>query len=105
MDNRYVMYGCPPLMQDGRFITNYLPNRTVEQYIRSINNIDSAQDYRAFLQVNGDIIINREREFITKQNTCCVNGTCKSINKDQYKTIINFDKNPYKNPFKDCARN
>lgn len=100
MDNRYVMYGCPALMSDARFITNYLPNRTVEQYIRAINKVDSAQDYRLFLQKNGDTIMNREREFMTKQNTCSVNGNCLSVNRDQYNTVINFDKNPYKNPFK-----
>jgi len=100
MDNRYVMYGCPPLMQDARFITNYLPNRTVDQYIRYINKTNSAQEYKLFLQTNGDTIINREREFMTKQNTCCVNGACSSLNNEPYQTVINFDKNPYKNPFK-----
>ena len=101
MDNRYVKYGCPALMQDGRFITNYLPNRTIEQYIRAINNVDSAQDYRLFLQQNGDVIMNREREYMLKQNTCQVNGICSGLDgTDTYKCVINFDKNPYKNPYK-----
>jgi hypothetical protein len=79
MDNRYYQYGCPPLMQDARFITNYLQNRIVEQYIRNINKIDSAQDYKNFLQKNGAAILDREFEFFTKNNTCNVNGRCLPI--------------------------
>jgi hypothetical protein len=93
MDNRYYKYGCPPLMQDARFMTNYLPDRTVEQYIRLINNIDSAQEYRAFLQRNGDTIMNREREYVTAQNTCSIQGQCAPIsNNGQYVTIVKFEK-------------
>ena len=90
MDNRYFQYGSPALMSDGRFITNYLPDRTIEQYIRYVNNIGSAQEYREFLQKNGDIIINREREIITKENTGSVNGNCLSVNTLPYNTVIKF---------------
>jgi hypothetical protein len=90
MDNRYFQYNSPALMSDGRFITNYLPDSTIEQYIRYVNNIGSAQEYREFLQKNGDTIINREREIMTKQNTGTVNGSCLSVNKMPYETIIKF---------------
>lgn len=76
MDNRYFSYGCPALMQDARFITNYYPKRTFEQHIRHVNNIDSAQDYKLFLQQNGDTIMNKERAFISKINTCEIHGKC-----------------------------
>ena len=76
MDNRYFKNGCPPLMQDGRFITNYMESRVFEQYIRNVNNIGSAQEYKRFLQSNGDTIMNREREYLQKENTCSVNGEC-----------------------------
>jgi hypothetical protein len=97
MDNRYFQYNSPALMSDGRFITNYLPDRTVEQYIRHINNIDSAQDYRLFLQKNGDTIMNREREIMTKLNTGNVNGNCLSVNKMPYETIVKFRKQATRN--------
>jgi len=84
-------------MSDGRFITNYLPDRTVEQYIRHINNIDSAQDYKLFLQTNGDTIMNREREIMTKLNTGTVNGNCLSVNKMPYETIVKFRKQATRN--------
>jgi hypothetical protein len=79
MDNRYFNYKCPPLMQDGRFITNYLNNSIFEQYIRNVNNINSAQDYKQFLQNNGNTIINRERAYLESINTCAVHGKCLSI--------------------------
>ena len=76
MDNRYYNYKCPPLMQDARFITNYTPSRIFEQKIRGVNNIESAQDYKIFLQTNGETIMNRERAYIEATNTCSVNGEC-----------------------------
>ena len=76
-DNRYFSYNCPALMQDGRFITNYTQRRTFDQYIRGMNKIDSAQDYKDFLQMNGDSILNKERtynedNFICKKDDKCV---------------------------------
>lgn len=76
MDNRYFKNGCPPLMQDGRFVTNYLESRVFEQFIRNVNNIGSAQEYKRFLQVHGDSIINRERAYQESINTCSVHGKC-----------------------------
>jgi hypothetical protein len=82
MDNRYYAYKCPPLMQDGRFITNYTKNSTFEQFIRNINQIDSVQEYKQFLQENGDTIINRERAYLNNINTCAVHGKCVPLNSD-----------------------
>lgn len=76
MDNQYFKYGCPPLMQDARFITNYMESRVFEQYIRNVNKIDSAHEYKNFLQLNGDVIMNRERAYQQQINTCDINGKC-----------------------------
>ena len=76
MDNLYFNYGCPPLMSDGRFITNYTGKRTIEQYIRNINNINSIHDYKKFLQSNANIIMNRERNHLLKINSCKIHGKC-----------------------------
>ena len=80
MDNRYFNYKCPPLMQDARFITNYTKNSTFEQFIRNINQIESAQEYKQFLQQYGDTIINRERAYLDSINTCAVQGKCVPLN-------------------------
>jgi len=76
MDNRYFKNGCPPLMQDAKFITNYTRSRIVDQFVRNVNKIESAQDYKHFLQKNGDTIMNRERAHIENMNTCKVQGKC-----------------------------
>jgi len=76
MDNRHFKYGCPPLMQDARFITNYMESRIFEQYIRNVNQIESAQEYKSFLQSKGDIIMNRERAYQQQTNSCGVHGNC-----------------------------
>jgi hypothetical protein len=79
MDNRYWSYGCPPIMQDGRHITNYTRMNVFDQFIRNTNEIKSGTDYRHFLQTNGDTLLNRERAFIEKSNTCQISGTCPAL--------------------------
>ena len=57
MDNRYYNYSCPPLMNDGRFISSYVRSSTFDQYVRNVNNIENGTSYRHYLQNNGDIYI------------------------------------------------
>tara|TARA_B100001287_G_C22658708_1_gene519169 strand:+ start:1221 stop:1514 length:294 start_codon:yes stop_codon:yes gene_type:complete len=75
MDNRYYKYGCPPLMSDGRFLTSYVDSDVLNQYIRNVNKLQSANDFRIFLQKNGDMIMNKERAYLVQKNTCSVGGT------------------------------
>jgi hypothetical protein len=79
MDNRYYKFGCPPLMSDCRFITSWVDSDVVNQYIRHVNKIKSSNDFRMFLQKNGEQIINKERAFVIKKNTCNVNGKCATL--------------------------
>jgi hypothetical protein len=76
MDNRYWSYGCPSLMQDGKFITNYVRGKVFDQYIRNMNQIGGTHDFRNFLQNRGSEILKLERETLIKNNTCQVNGKC-----------------------------
>jgi len=78
-DNRYFSYECPAKMQDGRFITSYIRSRTFDQYVRGINDINSAQEYKDFLQNNGDNIINRERAYNNEKNVCKIEGKCAPV--------------------------
>ena len=82
MDNRYYKYGCPALMSDCRFITSYVDSDVVNQYIRHVNKIKSSNDFRMFLQKNGEQIINKERAFLINKNTCSVNGKCAKLSDD-----------------------
>ena len=82
MDNRYFNYNCPALMQDARFITNYTSPRINEQYIRTVNKINSAQDYKLFLQVNGGVILENEKKYFETNNICALNPRCPMLAKN-----------------------
>jgi hypothetical protein len=76
MDNRYFSYGCPPLMQDGRFLTNHVRFNVFDQFVRNMNQIGTDAEYRKFLQTKGNSIIEKEKATLLKNNTCNVNGKC-----------------------------
>jgi len=77
MDNRYFQNSCPALMQDARFITNYVESRIFEQNIRLTNNLKTAYDYKNFLQNNAEEIMRREKEYMIKNNTCSTDCSVK----------------------------
>ena len=79
LDNCYYKYGCPALMQDGRFITTYVHHRLLNHSIKEINKINSAQEFKNFLQNNGDTILNNQRAILQKNYTCGVSGRCVSL--------------------------
>ena len=76
MDNRYYKYNCPALMNDGRFLTSYVRGRVFDQYIRNVNNINTGNDYKNYLQENGDSILNNLKAFYRQAETCKVEGQC-----------------------------
>lgn len=76
MDNRYYNYNCPPLMNDGRFISNYVRSSTFDQYVKNVNNINTAHEYRHYLQNNGSEIMNNMKAYLRQTNTCSVEGKC-----------------------------
>ena len=76
MDNRYFSYGCPPLMQDGRFLTNHVRFNVFDQFVRTMNQIGTDAQYRKFLQTKGNSILEKERATLLQNNTCNVIGKC-----------------------------
>lgn len=74
MDNFYN--GCPAKMEDGRFLTDYRTSNAREQYIKTINGFVRDDEYRMFLQQNGEQILDREWDHLKTTNscptTCCV---------------------------------
>jgi hypothetical protein len=76
MDNRYYNYNCPPLMNDGRFINSYVRSSTFDQYVKNVNNIKTANEYRHYLQNNGNEIMNNIKAYLRQNNTCSVEGKC-----------------------------
>ena len=81
MDNRYYNYGCPALMNDARFISNYVRSSTFDQFIRTSNNINTSNQYRHFLQDNAAEMINNIKAHQRNNFSCNVTGKCLPINK------------------------
>lgn len=76
MDNRYYNYNCPALMNDGRFISNHVRSSTFDQYVKSVNNINTGSEYRKYLQENSTEIMNNIKAYLHEKNTCTVGGKC-----------------------------
>ena len=70
MDNLYFNYGCPPLVQDSRFLTTYLHPRWLDQDIRKQHNIYNSDNYRKFIQDNGEEFIKNEFKTLMLANNC-----------------------------------
>lgn len=73
MDNYYK--NCPPRMDDGRFTTNYKSSSTINEYIKYMNGITRDDDYRLFLQINADRLMDSEWMYLRK-NDSCWNNAC-----------------------------
>ena len=71
MDNFYK--NCPPRMDDARFLTDYRIANTREQNIKMINGFVNDDEYRLFLQQNGEFIMDKEWTVIKGKNSCKTN--------------------------------
>jgi len=79
---------CPPLMSDGRFITYYNSSNDLTEAARKINGIRNPNEFRTFMQNNGDKFINAERNYFDKNNRCrptvaCSDGWCRLWTKNK----------------------
>ena len=60
LDNVYADAGCPSMMSDGRFGTNYEPNIYTNELIKMDNKLVRDDDYRLFLQKNAVKLMEEE---------------------------------------------
>jgi hypothetical protein len=60
LDNVYADAGCPSMMSDGRFGTNYEPNIYTNELIKMDNKLVRNDDYRLFLQKNATKLMDEE---------------------------------------------
>lgn len=72
MDNFFKK--CPPKMEDGRFLQEFRSDTRVNEYIKYINKIYRDDDYRTFLQKNGDKILENEWKYLRNNNSCWENN-------------------------------
>lgn len=72
MDNYWK--GCPPRMDDGRFLQDFRTADRREQYIKHINGIIRDDDQRMFYQQNAEQIMDREWEILRQTQSCFTNA-------------------------------
>ena len=72
MDNYYG--NCPPRMEDARFLENYKSSTSIDEFIKFDNNIIRDDEYRLFLQINADKIMDNEWLHLKKNNSCWNNA-------------------------------
>ena len=75
-NNVYYPDGCPALMSDGRFITYYNSSNELTETMRKMNGFRSENQFRTFMQTNGDLFMNAERDYLMKNNTCSPQTAC-----------------------------
>jgi len=75
-NNIYYRDGCPALMSDSRFLTYYNSTNELTEKMRALNGFRSANQFRTFMQNNGNLFITSERNYLTNENTCCPGTAC-----------------------------
>lgn len=75
-NNVYFKDGCPAIMNDGRFITNYNSSNELTETMRKMNGFKSSNQFRTFMQTNGNLFMETEREYQIKNNTCMPSTAC-----------------------------
>lgn len=75
-NNVYYKDGCPAIMSDGRFITYYNSTNELTEAMRKMNGFRSPNQFRNYMQKNGDLFMNAERDHVIKENTCSPAVAC-----------------------------
>jgi hypothetical protein len=75
-NNIFHKDGCPPIMTDGRFLTNFIPASEITDEIKRINGINNSNEFRRFLQDNSLKLINAEKQYLYQNNLCHPSFAC-----------------------------
>lgn len=89
-NNVYYKDGCPAIMSDGRFITYYNSTNELTETMRKMNGFKNSNEFRNFMQRNGQLFMDSERNFVSKQNTCSPTVAC---SEGWYKLKTNYGNN------------
>lgn len=82
MNNAPQNWNCPPLMSDGRHITDYRPSCELHYYLLNKHNIPNAYDLRLFMQHNAAQLRNMDRSYLNAKNSC---QSCQAFHPDPSK--------------------
>ena len=73
MNNGLCDRFCPPLMNDGRHVTDYSPSCYVHDLILKQNNLKTSSELKSFLTTNALDLQKINRNFYNSKNRC---GKC-----------------------------
>jgi hypothetical protein len=73
-DNLYCKNKCPAKCGPGfRELTDYRPNVYINEQVKYINGLNRDDEYRMFLQNNGEKLMNGEWTYLKQNNSCFIN--------------------------------
>lgn len=75
-NNVYYKDGCPAIMSDSRFLTNYQSTNDLTDKMMKANGYHNANQFRRFLQNNAEILMDAERDYIETENKCKPKNEC-----------------------------
>ena len=65
MNNIFYKNNCPAMISDkGRFFTNFENSNIINNNIKIKNKLNNNNEFRLFLQTNGQIIIDNEKQLL-----------------------------------------
>ena len=70
MNNSYVNRDCPPLMSDGRLVTDYRPSCELHSSIRYHNGLYDSNQYRQFMINNAEKLMQASDKFYENLRGC-----------------------------------
>jgi len=70
MNNSYVNRDCPPLMSDGRLVTDYRPSCELHSSIRYQNGLCDSNQFRQFMINNAERMMEINRQHWIKLRGC-----------------------------------
>jgi len=74
--NIYFKDGCPALMNDGRFLTNFHSANEITEEMKRANGIANPNNFRSFMQANGQKFMDAERTYLMNHFTCTPKTAC-----------------------------
>lgn len=70
MNNTLENHDCPPLMSDGRFVTDYRPNCFVHEMIMKQNGVRNSYDFKQLLTNRAVELQKINRDYYEAKNSC-----------------------------------
>jgi hypothetical protein len=88
MDNYFQ--GCPPMMNDGRFMTDYRSSQVREEYFKFKNCLSTENQSRTLRIDNADKIMDDEWDYLIENKSCFPQKNCyHTANTTKTSTIYN----------------